>query len=193
MKLSLRPEQQASPTFSQIPAFLNISLVSPWAKKSRKKMRKSGKLLFDYTSKKSFLVDNGIQCGFIMGPVNFNLCFFSHWKPCQTLLSVLRKVFPGSLACSRAPRAVSYQAKHSLWQNSLKPFVWLTSRLFSNYIQSDSSHLMFLWSSVTTWTSSLPVISYPVFFPTSCFLTSFLPASAFLPLKPLQGIFCNFR
>lgn len=64
-------------------------------------MRKSGKLLFGYTSKRSFLIDNGIQCGFIMGPVKFNLCFLS--QPCESgvrLGSVLHlsRVF-GMLTC----------------------------------------------------------------------------------------------
>lgn len=48
--------------------------------KKQEKMRKSGKLLFGYTSNRSFLIDDGIQCGFIMGPVKFNLCFLSNVK-----------------------------------------------------------------------------------------------------------------
>lgn len=45
MKLSLRPEQQASLTFSQIPAFLNASLVSPWAKKKQEKIEEVRKII----------------------------------------------------------------------------------------------------------------------------------------------------
>ena len=65
-------------------------------------MRKSGKLLFGYPSKRSFLTDNGIQCGFITSPVKFNLCFLSHVKrkinPALCFESHLSS-FSGMLTC----------------------------------------------------------------------------------------------
>lgn len=82
-------------------------------------MRKSGKLFFDYTSKRSFLIENGIQGSFIRGPVKCDLCFLCPVKAMSD--AALR--LSGSVAGSQLPEPSITKAEHSLWRNSHSPSV----------------------------------------------------------------------
>lgn len=114
-------------------------------------MRKSGKLLSGYISKGSFLIDSGIQGGFIMSPVQLNFWIFSHVKAMSDSTLCLEKglsSFSGLFTCSRS----SWLPSGTFFLAKLPEFLCSTNfkHHFLIAFNPITPHLMFLQSLGTT-------------------------------------------